>query len=117
MIEAQVHCGLESPGVGFGLHGRGEVVPLDGHIYMIDHQRDEAADSVRGQKWELDGLRLADELCCLGLDVVEEGEGRGRGAEPDGAAVFHAGADVGLVDGRQRRAGDHMARAPQVPVC
>ena len=36
MIEAQVHCGLESPGVGFGLHGRGEVVPLDGH------QRDEA---------------------------------------------------------------------------
>ena len=31
MIEAQVHCGLESPGVGFGLHGRGEFVPLDGH--------------------------------------------------------------------------------------
>ena len=25
MIEAQVHGGLESPGVGFGLHGRGEV--------------------------------------------------------------------------------------------
>ena len=42
MIEAQVHCGLESPGVGFGLHGR-EVVPLDGH------QRDEAADPVRGR--------------------------------------------------------------------
>ena len=43
MIEAQVHCGLESPGVGFGSHGRGEVVPLDGH------QRDEAADPVRGR--------------------------------------------------------------------
>ena len=70
-----------------------------------------------GQRLELDGLRVADELCCLGLDVVEEGEGRGRGAEPDGAAVFHAGADVGLVDGRQRRAGDHVARASQVPEC
>ena len=43
MIEAQVHCGLESPGVGVGLHGRREVVPLDGH------QRDEAADPVRGR--------------------------------------------------------------------
>ena len=70
-----------------------------------------------GQRLELDGLRVADELCCLGLHLVEEGEGRGRGAEPDGAAVFHAGADVGLVDGRQRRAGDHVTRAPQVPVC
>ena len=166
MIEAQVHCGLENPGVGFGLHGRGEVVPLDGH------QRDEAADPVRGrggvEAWqdkeagvgagvrsgrgcawraegpqglggglvhdpvhcaqcgdaaavgqgsELDGLRVADELCCFGLDFVEKGEGRGRGAEPDGAAVFHAGADVGLVDGRQRWAGEHVARAPQVSVC
>ena len=44
MIEAQVHCGLESPGVGFGwLARKGEVVPLDGH------QRDEAADPVRGR--------------------------------------------------------------------
>ena len=43
MIKAQVHCGLESPGVGVGLHGRREVVPLDGH------QRDEAADPVRGR--------------------------------------------------------------------
>ena len=25
MIEAQVHCGLESPGVGVGLHGRGRL--------------------------------------------------------------------------------------------
>ena len=44
MIEAQVHCGLESPGVGFGwLARKGEVVPLDGH------QRDKAADPVRGR--------------------------------------------------------------------
>ena len=43
MIETQVHCGLESPGIGLSLHVGGEVVPLDGH------QRDEAADPVCGR--------------------------------------------------------------------